>query len=682
MTVIAAALLLLVIAAYSVLTFLPLRYTDCPYQTPLSGAVWSLWRCLNFRRKLRSGESMVERVTRNARQDSTARTARDCEALTWTVKSLADNFLQLEPFVGALADALGDRAHPHRAYSEHIRHLASHPDLQLCFRIQSLYDTCLDGVMAVEPRNRRQIACYKGLWAISSLSTPGGADVHLLSDFHTSQAYHEWRHADLDREVNHYAVSAGAMMKWGAYCAVYSQLVQQSHYLATFQGNSRCSSAPDFAPAAALFRHLAGACGFYLNGDPHSILLSRLTDVSQVLKLIHHFQHSAPHTILFEYLRKSAALPVQPYRWEATMRAIGIDRSLPFPVFQQPLEWNIATLLHSKPGWKIPDASEFLWRDTAIMELCFFWRPETIIAIPSCMISYLNERNSNSVLTQFAGRSRITPYLLSCFPYTMSEGASLSMHEDISHRSSPEQVLTSLWNLAASDDLRHIQNAVLYQGLLEAVSTTRFHAISVSLLALIKYRILRLAYFGLRRSEARPKAVEVLNSVNWFLLPTDTTSGSREHESSNASMQGRFDEAIVHLLAEFLEQCCSQGMPAPYKAAETLGIIALGPPFVPVIRTQGPLTTSAAVHQSHQIRLATVIQDIFSANGFDFMKTLKNALISSSFLDHPSWRFSDPVAREILRTVFSHHEETSASSNPEVMLRVRAILNGLDTECG
>ncbi|KAJ7347189.1 hypothetical protein DFH08DRAFT_779479, partial [Mycena albidolilacea] len=36
MTVICAAMLLLVTAAYAVLTCLPLRYTDCPYRTPLS----------------------------------------------------------------------------------------------------------------------------------------------------------------------------------------------------------------------------------------------------------------------------------------------------------------------------------------------------------------------------------------------------------------------------------------------------------------------------------------------------------------------------------------------------------------------------------------------------------------------------------------------------------------------
>ncbi|KAJ7737321.1 hypothetical protein B0H16DRAFT_1243372, partial [Mycena metata] len=44
MTVIAGINLLLVALIYSVLTFLPLHYLDCPYRTPLSSAFWRLWR--------------------------------------------------------------------------------------------------------------------------------------------------------------------------------------------------------------------------------------------------------------------------------------------------------------------------------------------------------------------------------------------------------------------------------------------------------------------------------------------------------------------------------------------------------------------------------------------------------------------------------------------------------------
>ncbi|KAJ7692279.1 hypothetical protein B0H17DRAFT_887604, partial [Mycena rosella] len=47
MTVIAATILLLVGGVYATLTFLPLLYLDCPYRTPLSGALWRLINRLN-----------------------------------------------------------------------------------------------------------------------------------------------------------------------------------------------------------------------------------------------------------------------------------------------------------------------------------------------------------------------------------------------------------------------------------------------------------------------------------------------------------------------------------------------------------------------------------------------------------------------------------------------------------
>jgi hypothetical protein len=47
MTGIAAALLFIVTAVYSTLSVLSLRYLDCPYRTPLSGAFWSFLQALH-----------------------------------------------------------------------------------------------------------------------------------------------------------------------------------------------------------------------------------------------------------------------------------------------------------------------------------------------------------------------------------------------------------------------------------------------------------------------------------------------------------------------------------------------------------------------------------------------------------------------------------------------------------
>ncbi|KAJ6490258.1 hypothetical protein C8R47DRAFT_1071213 [Mycena vitilis] len=61
MSFIAAAILAIVTATYSVLTLLPLRYLDYPYQTPLSGTFWrilksfkKIWRHSDIGSKMES----------------------------------------------------------------------------------------------------------------------------------------------------------------------------------------------------------------------------------------------------------------------------------------------------------------------------------------------------------------------------------------------------------------------------------------------------------------------------------------------------------------------------------------------------------------------------------------------------------------------------------------------------
>jgi hypothetical protein len=610
---------------------------------------------------------MVEVMTRRAGQDSSTRRVRDYRALVWTVKSLADN-AELEPFVDALADALWDHTEQHPAYACHIQRLVYHPDLQLRSRIDALYESCHGGLLSFEARNRRQVACYKAFWAISSLSWPS-SDPHPPVDFHDSPAYHEWRFADQNGEVNHYAVSAGAMMKWSTFSAVQRRLVEQAHYLAGFRERLGGPNA-DFLPIRSLFHHLAVKCSFYINGTPYPIQHSELTEsnIPQLLQMIHHFQTSAPHTILFEYLRKSAALDSQPYQWEATLTTISIDRSLPFFAFRQPLEWNLAALMQRLRAHRTAQrASGFNWKDTAIAELCSFWRPENPVTIPSCIIHYINHRNSDAALKHFARRSRIMPYLWSCFPKTLSQGASLCFNEDLKQRSSSEDLLTSLWAMAFFDDSLHLKSAPLYEDLIEAISVSEFPHISVSATALIKYRILQALHLKLDDSSLA-LAMELINSLN-LLFPADTAILPLKAQPSLSAMQHRIGEAKLHVLAEFLQHCSSNTL--PYKAVETVGVIAEGMPLGPV-------------HKTHQIRLATGIEAVFASNS---STDLMNTIISSSLLEiaelQPYWVdpwLDDPLARQKLRLAFEKYEQVLATSNPDACpnrTRLRAIVDKL-----
>ncbi|KAJ6572509.1 hypothetical protein DFH09DRAFT_1462051 [Mycena vulgaris] len=162
----AAVILVVVSAVYCILTLLPLRYPDCPYRTPLSGLCWRALRRLTGR--VDEAETMAASISRRATEYSEERTARDGRALIWTVKSLS-NELELEPFVEAIPDVLWGPNYPRNAYSDHFRAMVHNPEVQLTARIKGLLDSCDTGLLSLEARKRRQIACCKAMWATASL---------------------------------------------------------------------------------------------------------------------------------------------------------------------------------------------------------------------------------------------------------------------------------------------------------------------------------------------------------------------------------------------------------------------------------------------------------------------------------------------------------------------------------
>ncbi|KAJ7658260.1 hypothetical protein DFH06DRAFT_1044739, partial [Mycena polygramma] len=115
-TAVVGTILFIVTAVYALLTLLPLVHLDCPYRTPLSGGFWRLRKNLSnalhrwYSKSStpppeRRDASMVEAVFRTAMEPSDERSTRDQSALTWTVKSLADDN-ELEPFIAAIPDVI------------------------------------------------------------------------------------------------------------------------------------------------------------------------------------------------------------------------------------------------------------------------------------------------------------------------------------------------------------------------------------------------------------------------------------------------------------------------------------------------------------------------------------------------------------------------------------------------
>ncbi|KAJ6471074.1 hypothetical protein C8R47DRAFT_748492, partial [Mycena vitilis] len=166
-TVVASAVLAIVAAVYSTLTFLPLLFLDCPYRTPLSGAFWRLMRNRPWNRQNTRPDSDVEASPSGPVSESKlsqtealsrvaldTRSERDYKALVWTMKSLADD-VELEPFVDAIPDVLWGPSHRRRAYEPHIRALIHNPDVQLLTRIGSLLDSCDHGILSSDGSQRR-----------------------------------------------------------------------------------------------------------------------------------------------------------------------------------------------------------------------------------------------------------------------------------------------------------------------------------------------------------------------------------------------------------------------------------------------------------------------------------------------------------------------------------------------
>ncbi|KAJ7840143.1 hypothetical protein B0H13DRAFT_151954, partial [Mycena leptocephala] len=215
---VAAALLGVVVAVYSLLTLLPLWSLDCPYRTPLSTAVWHISQKLMeiWRQHHREPdpvpntsetETMAEAMSHRAMEVSPARTARDYRALVWTVKSLADD-VELEPFVETLPDLLWAPEGRRYTYENHIQKLIRAPELQLQSRIEALLRSCDSGLLTPEASRRRRITCYKALWAIASVQPPPTSSNHLkpldftrMVDYCRNQSWRE------EIEVLHYSIS-------------------------------------------------------------------------------------------------------------------------------------------------------------------------------------------------------------------------------------------------------------------------------------------------------------------------------------------------------------------------------------------------------------------------------------------------------------------------------------------
>jgi hypothetical protein len=621
---------------------------------------------------------MVEAMLEQARVPSEHRAARDGRALAWTIQSLSDDE-ELEPFVEAISDVLWGPVRDQRrdAYADHFRALVNHPDVQLYGRIQGLLDSCETGFLSSEVKKRRQIACYKAIWAIGSL----------FDSTEPSFQFPPWRFFNNVLEISHYAASARAMIAWKIFSAAHSRLIDLEQHLIKCGESIESGNEPDWTPITSYldllrkhdYYHWIIPDASYFDQPPGPA--DRFVKFSNIINSL---CEKVPHPILFEYFSRAAQMDSLPYRWTETINLIrcpsspffdiqrGLERALNHVVSTQLNKFNIT-------GW--------VWMDELMRHLCPFWRPEDpTVPIPTSLIRYLNERNSDFAIGQTL--SHITRYLWRAFPQTLIDPfhkhplmVQTIGDDDEDTEITADQLMTALWRLGSCTVQYYPEAGYLethnyidlsgYQPLMDAVSNTGPSSFLPSVMAMIKSCFLRAL---MKHNFAGASPHPVLPAETAVMLPSDETT-------QDSKMHHRVAEASIHLLAEFLESCISD--PLQWKATET----------VKRIYDESPC---GQVHEAHQIRLALAIRHSFASSGED----LATAVIEKKMFDlyagvkpKSAWIFFPPRpderipwlensdACETIKRAFIAHADKLASSadSTPTLARVRAIINGLES---
>ncbi|KAK7019572.1 hypothetical protein R3P38DRAFT_2974790 [Favolaschia claudopus] len=330
--IIAAAMLFVLATAYSILTVFPLRYLDSPYRTPLTGAFWNLHQYLktkwHYRRRAHphaeTKQTMIVAVTRAATKVSENRKDRDLEALTWTVKSLADD-TELEPFVDAIPDILWGPEGRRETYYD-VFHTLVDERTNLGSRIVALYNSCETGSLSPTTSKRRRIICTKAIWSIGPFLSTSDLLTLFEANFEKQRKNVTWDR-DTDLEILGFAHSMWALIRWVLF---------------------------DADPRVKLGVKGAGRIATYTlwPGFPTAL----------------HRWETPLYLNLFDYFRSAIALHTLPYRFHSTLKFIELPQATPAPLrydFDHTFTLAVQDLLQTdntpEPGW----------RDTLVKELPF-----------------------------------------------------------------------------------------------------------------------------------------------------------------------------------------------------------------------------------------------------------------------------------------------------------------------
>ncbi|KAJ6516697.1 hypothetical protein C8R47DRAFT_402692 [Mycena vitilis] len=625
LTAVVGVILATVTIIYGILTLLPLVHLDCPYRTPLSGGLWSLrqgmktvlhwWHPPHLAPlSRRKDETIVQRIFRKAIEPSPQRSRRDTQALVWTVTSLADDN-ELEPFLEAIPDVLwlpepepasmllGYELQQRRryVYDEHIRHLMDDPDVQLVQRMEAFYNSCSNGPVSQQVRERRQICVYKALWAIGCLGKPV---LPILGS--------QW--LDFPRitpGVHHYATSALAIQTWAAMRAARPLLDDFLRRLADF----KIELSHDDSKIPTIRDVLAGyisklneySITTYLPTIDPTILIPRTADglLSDIEALIIQLE-ALPFTTFMGYLVHDTT----PYRFATTRSVICPKTDIPSSMhLREMVKFNLHLMMeHNRDFFQRnnDDRGPLLegWlEDEVFRTILSYWVPEASEPLPWEVVDYINCRKSEKALSWLA--SGLTESAWQAVPRSIGSESYIPL--PVWGADTPDYLtgaLTAIWRLVGSEDtsdhpypVPHQRNPSVFEELLDSISRTNAPSLVPSVRAIIKFGALVSAARSPRLGSMHPQDV-ISGFEHHFPAQTfiPTPAEDVKDETFGQLMSLWNSKAVLHVLTEFIECCVSGDL--PYKAAETVARIAW------------PIQSS--IHSSHQLRFSNAVQELLS----------------------------------------------------------------------
>ncbi|KAJ7164285.1 hypothetical protein C8R46DRAFT_998056, partial [Mycena filopes] len=160
----------LTLVIYSFLTVLPILWPDCPYRTPLSSGLLSLWQNVvvvtqhiyrnapknSARTALSARWRTSDLIAQRATQPSQERNLRDRRALTWTCRYLSDD-ASIEAFLEGIPYVLHGPRSDQNAYSDHVLEMVHLPNVSIASHIAGLLSSCESGVLTNHVTKRRQL---------------------------------------------------------------------------------------------------------------------------------------------------------------------------------------------------------------------------------------------------------------------------------------------------------------------------------------------------------------------------------------------------------------------------------------------------------------------------------------------------------------------------------------------